>query len=96
MEFSTDDQLFSEILKALSNPIRVKILQLCSSEISQQGLAQILHTSASCISINTDILSSVGLVEIIRKEEGKKYVRSCTDRIILQILPIATTVGICD
>jgi predicted transcriptional regulator len=91
MDITTDNCLFSEICKALSIPIRVKILQYALVEISQHALVEILQTSESRISQNITVLENIGLIKVLRKEKGKKYVRTIADRFTFQILPITST-----
>jgi predicted transcriptional regulator len=92
MDISTNDSMFLEVIKSLSNPIRVKILQYALTEITQHGLAEILNVSDSRISQNIDILEDVGLLSVSKREKGRKYVKSITNGITFQILPVTTTV----
>ena len=79
------------VFKALSTPMRIKILEsIYHNEMSMNDLAQSLSLTNSAVSIHVSKLIEAGLVEIEAKP-GKhgtiKLVKPCVDRLIVDLKP---------
>ncbi|MCF7803459.1 MAG: metalloregulator ArsR/SmtB family transcription factor [Candidatus Marinimicrobia bacterium] len=62
-----DYQKESEILKALSNPIRLKIIDaIREREVCVSSLEEITGASQSCVSQHLSVLRNLGMVETSR------------------------------
>jgi len=88
MDIDTNNPNFLEVIKMLSNPIRVKILTLTlHGELSQTMLAKNIGCSTSAISQHTALLQQNGLLAISIRDRGKKYVKGIHKKISIEFLP---------
>jgi len=85
-----------EVLRALSAPMRLKIMELIyeNDQLSMNDLAEALHLTNSAISMHVSKLEKAGLVKI-RTTAGKrgtmKIVRPKHDRLMVDFAPIKET-----
>jgi predicted transcriptional regulator len=77
-----------EVFKALSTPMRLKIMEMiyADSELSMNDLAEALELTNSAISMHVSKLEKAGLV-MIQTKSGKrgnmKIVKPCHDRLMI-------------
>lgn len=63
-----DYQKEAEVLKALANPVRLKIVDaIRNGEICVNNLAEIAGVSQSCVSQHLSILRNIGMVNSFRE-----------------------------
>lgn len=75
----------SQILKALSDPTRIRILYLLSEEeCSVNHIAEILQLSQSAVSHQLSILRNLRLVK--HERQGKQMIYSCDDEHVIHLL----------
>ena len=85
-----------EVLKALSTPMRLKIMQMIyvDDQLSMNDLAEALKLTNSAISMHVSKLEKAGLVKI-KTTAGKrgtmKIVLPCYDRLIIDLAPVSET-----
>lgn len=87
---SLDDA--ENVFKALSTPMRLKIMKLIykNSNLSMNDLAQALNLTNSAISMHVGKLVEAGLVRIQTtsgKRGTRKLVRPCYDRLMIDMAP---------
>ena len=83
---SSDIELAARSLKAMSHPLRLKILcALGSTEISVQGIVEIAGTSQSNISQHLAVLRGNGIL-VARKHANKVYYRVGDKRMLRLIV----------
>jgi predicted transcriptional regulator len=81
-----------EVFKALSTPMRLKIMEMiyADSELSMNDLAEALELTNSAISMHVSKLEKAGLV-MIQTKSGKrgnmKIVKPCHDRLMIDLAP---------
>ena len=89
MEITTENYLIVDILKALANESRLKILQYGINGISQARLPSLLNISQSLVSRYIGELNDLGLIEY-KKIGGNKVVKTTDEVYTVKILPISS------
>lgn len=82
-----------EVFKALSTPMRLKIMEMIygDNELSMNDLAEALELTNSAISMHVSKLEKAGLVNVMTtagKRGNMKIIKPCHDRLMIDLAPI--------
>jgi ArsR family transcriptional regulator len=85
----TDLQVFkAEFFRALSHPIRIRLLEtLASGERSVQDLQQVLHVDQPVVSQHLSVLRAKNIV--VARKEGNAVIYALRDRLLVDLLEVA-------